>query len=377
MKPAVATTPYPEVSAPAYTRWLLAGAVLLGMLVSGTVALRSLIEPPLLMLTAIVVVLLWASALSLRVLRYRINRYNAQCYDQAIAFEHQAWWARHRQKAGLLQSVLVSPVCAQPEQVTALFEADAAPPVVSPSLQAPAIRLAQVLSPEGSARECELAVLLALKWQALRDGAQALQPLSCYWQGSAAGWQAFREQVALGSPEVILPEEPLSWEGLQSLDVIIDHLHAAPAGTRILCAGSQSTVPDSAQRMPAGEAAVLWVLGKTGLVMLPRGEWFAGGAESLAAVAERALEQSEMRAPAAACASLSQPGEQDEPALLWRVKAQRQDANFGALGGLEALVMQTVAAWYAEQHGTPCAWLASDPDHALTLGIVTLDDPNN
>ncbi|NIF25142.1 hypothetical protein F3J44_01975 [Pantoea sp. Tr-811] len=377
MKPGVTTMPYPEVAAPAYPRWLLAGAVLLGLLASGAVALRSWVEPALLLLTGTVAVLLWVLALTLRVLRYRLNRHNAQCYSEAIAFERQAWWERHRQKVALLQSVLVSPVCAQPEQVTALFEAGAAPSAALAPPQAHAIRLAQVLAPEGPARECELAVLLALKWQAIRDGEGALQPVSCYWQGSAAGWQAFRAQLALCSPEVVLPEQPLPWEGLRSLDAIIDRLHAAPAGTRILCAGCQSTVAEIAQPMPAGEAAVLWLLGKTGRVMLPRGEWLAAGAEPLATVAERALEQSEMDAPATVCASLSQPGDPDQAALLWRVKAQRQDAHFGALGGLEALVMQTLAAWYAEQHGAPCAWLASDPEHALTLGIVTVDDSNN
>jgi hypothetical protein len=75
--------------------------------------------------------------------------------------------------------------------------------------------------------------------------------------------------------------------------------------------------------------------------------------------------------------SFSQP---DVPSLSphgWSTKQNVQDANFGELEGLQAMVVQTLAAWYVEQHQVPGAWLANDPHHTLALGIVKPDDSNS
>jgi hypothetical protein len=108
-------------------------------------------------------------------------------------------------------------------------------------------------------------------------------------------------------------------------------------------------------------------------VRLSRGEWFAADAESLASVAERASQQSELKSSAPVCVSFSQPDMPPLSVMDWNTRQHLQDANFGALQNLEAMVVQTLAAWYAEQHGVPCAWLANDPQHTLALGIVESD----
>ncbi|MNH38724.1 hypothetical protein D3C79_998010 [compost metagenome] len=68
--------------------------------------------------------------------------------------------------------------------------------------------------------------------------------------------------------------------------------------------------------------------------------------------------------------SFSQPDVSDLAAIGWDAKTNVQDSNFGALNQLEAMVVQTLAAWYVKQHGVPCSWLASDPHFTLTLGIM-------
>ncbi|MGH8383838.1 hypothetical protein [Pseudomonas sp.] len=370
----MAFAPYPRVQPPLYSRWLASGAVLLALVGAGSVLERSFIEPRLAVGGGVAVLLVWAVALMVRVLYYRFNHHNAQCYAEATEQQRQIWWQHHRQKAALIESVLVSAACSKPEQVNVLFSPDHQPPAVLDTGEGAAIRLPQVCARDVETRERELAVLLALKWQAQRTQDSALQPLSCYWLGSLAAWGAFVEQMALSCPEVCLPEHPESWQGIRSLDAIIDLLLQAPADARVLCAGCHSARAEREQQLPAGEAAVLWLLGAQGGVHFPRGEWFAADAEDLTTVAAQALKQSELEAPAPVCVSFSQPAAFDASLLDWNIKQHRQDANFGALANLQAMVVQTLAAWYTEQHGVPCAWLAGDPHYTLTLGIVEPDD---
>ena len=124
-----------------------------------------------------------------------------------------------------------------------------------------------------------------------------MQPLACYWQGSLATWQAFVEQMTKCFADVQLPEEPEPWQGIRSLDSIIDRLQGAPVEARILCAGCQSSPPGPESLLPAGEAALLWLLGPEGGVRFSRGEWFDAETEHLVTVAERALQQGQLTAP--------------------------------------------------------------------------------
>lgn len=374
MNKPVEFAPYPRVQPPLYSRWLASGAVLLALVGAGSVLVRSFIEPRLAVGGGVAVLLVWAVALMVRVLYYRFNHHNAQSYAEATQQQRQIWWRHHRQKAALVESVLVSAACSRAEQIQVLLGPDHQPPAVLDTGEGAAIRLPQVFALEVEARERELAVLLALQWQAQRTQDRGLQPLSCYWLGSLAAWGAFVEQMARCCPEVRLPEHPEPWQGIRSLDAIIDLLQQAPADARVLCAGCHSARAERKQQLPAGEAAVLWLLGAQGGVRLPRGEWFAADTEDLTAVAAQALKQSELEAPVPVCVSFSLPVALDAPMIDWNIKQHRQDVNFGALANLQAMVVQTLAAWYVEQHGVPCAWLAGDSHYTLTLGIVEPDD---
>lgn len=365
---------YPLVQAPAYSRWIASGVALPVVLGGVGTGLRSVIEPQLALSAVACVSLVWLLALLLRILYFRLNRHNAESYRQATEQVSQAWWKHHRQTVGLVESVLVSAACTTHEDGQLLFTSDHQPPTPQAAHEGRAIHLVQVFGNDIGERERNLAILLALQWHQQRDEPSAVQPLRCYWQGSLPAWQAFVEQMALCSPLVQLPEQPEPWEGIRTLDTVIDQLQGAPAATRVLCAGCQSSPIQRDDHLPAGEAAVLWLFGPNGNVRFSRGEWFSANAEQLSAVAKRALRQRGLTTPTDVCVSFSQPDVPELPAAGWNIKQHVQDANFGALERLQAMVVQTLAAWYAEQHQVPCAWLATDPHHTLALGIVESDD---
>lgn len=377
MKVAPEFAPYPLAQAPAYSRWLASVVALLALVSSGSVLLRPFIEPRLAAAGVASVLVLWILALLLRLLYYRLNRHNAQCYAEAAEQVRQAWWARHRQNVALIEAVLVGPGCSTPEHRQNLFNPDHQPPTPEKTPEGATIHLPQVFGRDAVERERQLAILLALHWQIQRTEPIVLQPLSCYWQGSLAAWQAFVEEMALRCPQIHLPEQPEPWQGMGSLNAIIDRLQGAPVDARILCAGCQSSPPRQESPLPAGEAALLWLFGPQGGVRFSRGEWFAADTERLTSVAERALQQSELETPTPVCVSFSQPDVPDLPTLRWNTQQSVQDANFGALANLEAMVVQTLAACYVQRYALPCAWLARDPQYILALGIVKPDDSSN
>lgn len=367
---------YPLVQAPVYSRWMVGGVALLAFLSGISVVLRSVIEAHLAVTGVACAFLVWLLALLLRVLYFRLNRHNAQSYHEAAEQVSQGWWMHHRQNVALVESVLVSAACTTPEHGQLLFSSDHQAPDPQETLEGRTIQLVQVFGNDVAERERNLAILLALKWHEQCDEHCAEPPLHCYWQGSSAAWQAFVEQMARCSPQLQLPAQPEPWEGIRSLGAVIDQLQGAPATARILCAGCQSS-PIGQSRLPAGEAAVLWLFGPEGDVRFSRGEGFLADTEHLSTVAKQVLQQSELTAPTQICVSFSQPNVPDVPGIGWNTKQHMQDANFGALDSLQAMVVQTLAAWYAQQHQVPCAWLANDPHHTLALGIVNPDDSNS
>ncbi|MCL5228281.1 hypothetical protein [Pseudomonas nunensis] len=377
VKTAPEFAPYPAAQSPKYSRWMAGGVAVLVLLSAGSVALRSFIEPRIAVIGMAFALLLWLLALLLRVLYFRLSQHNAQCYAEAAEQVRQAWWQSHRQKAALVESVLVSAVASTPEHGLRLFGPDHLPPEPQTIPEGRAIRLGHVFGSDVAERERNLAILLALQWHEQRVEHSVVQPLRCYWLGSLEAWQAFVEQMARCFAPLQLPEQPEPWQGIRSLDSIIDQLQGAPATARILCAGCQSLPYRQDSRLPAGEAAVLWLFGPEGGVRFSRGEWFSADTENLPAVAKRVLQQSELAAPAELCVSFSQPDLADLPVIGWNTRQHVQDANFGHLESLQAMVVQTLAAWYAEQHRVPCAWLANDPYHTLALGIVEPDDSNS
>ncbi|MGE8144300.1 hypothetical protein ACQKP7_03720 [Pseudomonas frederiksbergensis] len=377
MKTAPEFAPYPVAQTPVYSRWIASGVAVLVLLSVGSVALRSSIEPRIAVIGVAFALLLWLLALLLRVLYWRFSQHNAQCYAESAEQVGQAWWKSHRQTAALVESVLVSAVCSTAEQGLKLFSPNHQPPKPQGTPEGRSIRPCQVFGSDVAERERNLAILLALQWHEQRVEHSAVQPLRCYWQGSITAWHAFVEQMALCSAQIQLPEQPEPWQGLRSMDSVIDQLQGAPASARILCAGCQSSPVRPDSRLPAGEAALLWLFGPEGGVRFSRGEWFCADTEHLPAVVTRALQQSELANSDQFCVLFSQPDVPDLSAVDWNTRQHTQDSNFGDLESLQAMVVQTLAAWYAEQHQVPCAWLANDPHHTLALGIIEPDDSNS
>lgn len=370
MKRITEFAPYRLSREPRYSRWFAGAVGLLALLGIGSLLPRSLVAPHVVAFTVAGMLLGGLLGFLFHVLGYRFNRHNAQCYGEVVRRARQAWWLQHRQTAALVESVLLSASISGPEQLDNLLDAAKQPPVARATAEGLALGLLQVFGRDANQREEELATLLALKWGAQRGTGQRLAPSSCYWHGSQTAWRAFAEQMAQCCPDVRLPECPRPWDGMLSLDAIIDQLQGAPADACVLCAGCHSAAPARTSPLPAGEAAVLWLLGAEGDVVFTRGEWFTQADDDLVAVAQRAVEQGRLEAPAQICMSFSQPDVPELAGIGWSAKANVQDANFGALHQLEAMVVQTLAAWYVQQHGVPCSWLASDPHFTLTLGIV-------
>jgi hypothetical protein len=369
---------YPLAPAPDYTRWWRS---LAGFLVVSGIAynllLRDVFEPFAIVVGVLGVLLLWLLAFLMRVLFHQLDRHNAHCYGATSGQIQRVWWEHHQQKIGLLDTVLLSATCSKPEQRRIFFSSEHRPPEPSTEDGGLAIRIPQVFGKDVAKRELQLAALLALQWREQQPHDLALIPLQCYWQGSIEAWRHFAEHVSKASPQIQLPKLPEPWQGIDSLDGIFEQLHGARPDARILCAGCQSSAVRSDSRLPAGEAAVLWLWGQQGGVGVSRGEWFAVETEEIVSVAERALQQSGLETPTLTCVSFSQPDLPDLSANGWNTRQHRQDANFGALDKLEAMVALTLAAWHAEANGKPCAWLANDAHHTLALGIVDADDSIN
>lgn len=378
MKVAPEFASYPQAQPLRYPRWVAGGAGLLVLLVNSVLfGPWKGYEPMVVISAAVSVFVLWLLLFLVCVLFYRFNRHNAQCFAETKQQIQQAWWARHRQNVGLVDTVLLGPACSKPEDRHSLFNPDHKPPKPKELPKGKALHLDQVFGDESAERERKLAALLVLQWREQLAEPLVLRPLSCYWQGSFEAWQAFVEQMAKSCPQVLLPERAEPWQGIDSLDAIVDQLQGASAEARILCGGCQSLQIPQGGHLPAGEGAVLWLLAPRGGVRLRRGEWHTAEVESLTSVAERALQQSALDDPPTLCVSFSQPDVAGLSDIGWNTRQNLQDANFGALGDLEPMVVLTLAASHALHHGKPCAWLAHDPHHTLALGVVEPDDPSN
>lgn len=320
------------------------------------------------LLAVVLVSLLLLVGLLLRMLWFRAARHNV-AWCRALAEQQQAdWVVQHRQTLALQEIVLVG-AAAEGGSWQALLERRSPLPRRQQEVDGEALRMPQVAQENGPAREVDLARLLAMQWAQQRQ-ADSPVPDRCYWLGSAEAWQAFADRAALSLPGLVLPARPLAWQGEQTLSSAIAWL-ADAQGETLLIAGCQSQPATSNARLPAGEAAVLWLAGHRGALRLPRGEvTHPGEAETLTPLCQRAQLQSQLTAPPQACVLFSLPPGAAPFDSGWNLTHHLQDSYWGDTGRIEALVVMSLAALNAQYQATPTGWIARDPSGGYTTGVV-------
>ncbi|WP_391529618.1 hypothetical protein [Photorhabdus akhurstii] len=364
---------YRQASPPRFKRWLGAGAGLV-LLVSNIVAL---IRPEVGDISALYALIpglaaLWLLCLLFRWLFYRFARHNAWIYQQQVEWVQQQWWRKHRQQISLVDYVLVGPLGSTPDVWLKVINQLHSRPKPIREKSGQAVRLSCSPVSDIEQQEIQLAKMAVNKWQGQRQEPLKCIPLHCYWMGSAAAWQGFVAQMAERFPDVELPEQPQPWLGIDTLDEMVDLLNTTKdQHATILCAGCQCVDSEAESALPAGEAAFIWLLKKQGNVCLTRGEFFCSQSdEEVVDVAARTLVQADISQPPETCFLFSQPDTSSLEQLGWNITQHQQDLNWGNIGGMEAVVVQTLAAISAENTGQPCGWLARDPQHTLAFGIV-------
>lgn len=309
-----------------------------------------------------------------RLLYYRTSMHNAAFYYQLVAYEQQQWWAQHRQSFWLKEVLLLGPAGTRSVDWLRVLNREQRPPEEKKEGGSGALRLPQISAIDPSAREKWLAEMLVIEWQKQRSEIKLTSPLRCYWQGADITWQAFRAQMALTFPEIALPARPEPWQGEASLAEIASDLAEAKPEDTMLIAGCLVVAAQPGTALPAGESAVLWLAGRNGPVQLTRGETFSPAkGDILPTVFARALEQSEIKDPPEACMLFSQPDIKALASGGWDVSQHLQDANWGDIGDMDALIVLSLAAIYAEHHQQPCGWIARDPMNPLATGIIKPD----
>ncbi|TDB42527.1 hypothetical protein [Photorhabdus luminescens] len=365
--------PYCQASPPRFKRWLGVGVGLV-LLTSNIVAL---IRPEVGDISALYALIpglaaLWLLCLLFRVLFYRFARHNAWTYQQQVERVQQQWWRKHRQQIALVDYVLVGPLGSTPDVWLKVINQLQCRPKPIREKSGTAVRLSRSFVSDIEQREIQLAKMVVNKWQGQRQEPLKCTPLRCYWLGSAAAWQGFAAQMAERFPDVALPEQPQSWIGVDTLDEMVDLLNTTKdKQATILCAGCQCVDSEAESALPAGEAAFIWLLKKQGNVCFTRGEFFCSQSdEEVADVAARTLVQADISQPPETCFLFSQPETSSLEKFGWNITQHQQDLNWGNIGGMDAIVVQTLAAISAENTGRPCGWLACDPQHTLAFGIV-------
>ena len=375
MRPVPDYPAYKTARPPGVARWLAATALL--VLLSGGAGglLPSAQGQSALVAAGILVALLLAgTGWLMRLLYYRASMHNAAFYYQLVAYEQRQWWAAHRQPLWLKEGLLLGPAGTRSVDWLRVLNREQRPPEEKKEGGGIALRLPQISVMDPTVREKRLAELLVIEWQKQRSEKQLTPPLRCYWQGTDITWQAFRAQMTIAFPKIVLPARPEPWQGEASLAEIARDLAAARPDDTILIAGCQVVATRPGTARPAGESAALWLAGRSGPVQLTRGETFSPEkGDMLLTVFARALEQSELKDPPDACALFSRPDIETLASSGWDVSQHLQDANWGDIGDMDALIVLSLAAIYAAHHQQPCGWIARDPMNTLATGIVKPD----
>lgn len=362
---------YRTATPPAPRRWLAAGSLLTLLAGGGTTLLRGADTDNGSVILVMLIAMMFAGFVWLcRVVYYRCSVHHTATWERGVEREQRLWWEEHQRRFALSEVVLIGPAGNTASDWIRVLTREQQPPAEQQETQGVALRIARTFSEDVAAREQQLARLLVLQWK--KECHRAAVPLmQCFWQGSDAAWLAFCAQMKTSFPDIVLPASPEPWCGETSLSLIADLLSSPENDRWCLVAGCQS-LPTSSERLrPAGESAVLWLVGSAGPVMISRGEVFdLSPSGSLAEVCERAQAQSALDAAPDACILFSHPQRPELAGSGWNVTHHLQDRYWGELGNMEPLVVISLAAMLAQHHEHPCGWIATDPQHTLALGIV-------
>lgn len=364
--------PYGTASPPQSGRWLSAGAAL-ALISGGGVALLPAQARGGMLITAAVAgsLLLVAIVWLLRLIYYRMSVHYAQYYQQLIELDRRAWWTRHQYSVGLRETVLLGPVGCEPAHWQTLLKREHLAPTEKLEAGSRALRLIHSDVVDAEQRERQLARMLVQQWLAQR-GEHELPCLSgCYWQGSEPAWREFCAELRQCFPAIQLPDVAKSWQGEASLSEIAARINTTGDECFVLVAGCHfvTATPDATR--PAGESAVLWLVAREGDARLTRGEVYEGAAvENLPMVCQRAMQQSGAEKPPDPCIAFSQPQTPELAQSGWNSNQYLQDENWGETGPMEPLIVIALAAIFAARFHQPCGWIARDPRHTLSLGIV-------
>ncbi|EPQ0644277.1 hypothetical protein ACAF60_09310 [Klebsiella aerogenes] len=102
-----------------------------------------------------------------------------------------------------------------------------------------------------------------------------------------------------------------------------------------------------------------------------------GGAalENIQQVCQRAMQQSGAERSPDPCIAFTQPQIPELAQSGWNSNQLLQDENWGETGQMEQLITIALAAIFARHFHQSCGWIARDPRHPLSLGIVTAAVP--
>lgn len=365
---------YKTARPPKKTFWLAVGMGV--MLITGSLMALSAAGPtPVLALTSggLAGVMVAATGGLLHLLWYRASTHNAELHSHLVTRSQQQWWQQHQQSFGLQAGVLLGPAGRYPADWIRVLNRGI-PPQQGNTQGENRLIVPLVSVPDIRVRESRLAELLVSEWYEQYQALPLTSPLSCYWQGTDSAWQAFREKMRALFPQVTLPFQPDPWQGEVSLAEISHQLTEARLGETVLIAGCCVADHPPGQKLPAGEAAVLWQAGPQGVVRLTRGETFSTQmGDSLPDVSARLLKQNTLTQPPDICALFTLAGLESLGEYGWDLRPHIQDVYWGEIGGMEALVALSLAAFGAEHFQQPCSWIARNPTTTFALGIVKPD----
>ncbi|QHM74719.1 hypothetical protein C7M52_00661 [Mixta theicola] len=369
MKPLPLFPVWKTATPPATKKWLAAGSLITLLTGGGTALLQHVYSGNMIFAAMIFMLLIIGGLWLCRLVYYRASLHHATVWNQTVEHEHYLWWEKHKSPLALSEIYLTGPAGSATIDWIRLLNHEQRAPAVRQETNGKTLRIARTFSADTAEREQQLAHSLVLCWK--KGHRNPVPPLArCYWHGSEAAWLAFYSQMKDSFPEVELPASPQAWHGEATLSEMAMLLRADKE-KHFLVAGCHSCAASSDALRPAGESAVLWLVGADGDVVMPCGEFFdLSGQDVMTQVCQRALQQSELEDIPEACILFSHPCLTDLADGGWNITHHLQDNYWGNLGSMEQLVVISLAAILARHQNQPCGWVAPDPLHTLALGII-------